>query len=87
MVVPCTDADVRRALATVAVKCADAALLERLAQAAQQHGLSAKALATRYSAFTINRCACAHGRRRTRGAGRSRGVQVQLGQWQCAPLP
>lgn len=51
---PCSDADVRRALSTVAVKCADNALLGRLAQAAQQHRLSAKALAARYSAFTIN---------------------------------
>jgi hypothetical protein len=51
----CSDADVRRALGSVAVRCADGALLSRLAQAGQQHGLSAKALATRYSAFTINR--------------------------------
>ncbi|KAI8474794.1 MAG: DNA polymerase alpha/epsilon subunit B-domain-containing protein [Monoraphidium minutum] len=50
----CTDADVRRALGAVAVRCADGALLARLSQAAQQNGLTAKALATRYSAFTIN---------------------------------
>jgi hypothetical protein len=55
MPAPCTDADVRRALSTVAVKCSDATLLTRLAQAAAQLGLTAKAIATRYSAFTINR--------------------------------
>jgi hypothetical protein len=61
MAAPCTDADIRRALGTVAVKCSDAALLQRLAQVAQQHGLTAKAVATRYSTFTINRRAIAIG--------------------------
>jgi hypothetical protein len=56
MAAACSDADVRRALASVAVKCGDAALLSRLAAAAAAHGLSAKAIATRYSAFTMNRC-------------------------------
>lgn len=54
MAAPCSDADVRRALSSVAVKCGDAALLTRLAQAAQQHGLTAKAIAARYSTFTLN---------------------------------
>lgn len=69
----CSDADVRRALSTVAVRCADGALLSQLAQAAQQHGLTAKALATRYSAFTINRRAraarCKRRGRALRGGG------------------
>jgi hypothetical protein len=86
MVAPCTDAEVRRALSTVAIKCADAALLERLVQAAQQHGLSAKALATRYSAFTINRCARARdpGGARPGGAAR-RGAARRGAAWGRAP--
>lgn len=55
MAAPCSDAEVRRALSTVAVKCSDATLLGRLAAAAAQHGLTAKAIAARYSTFTINR--------------------------------
>jgi hypothetical protein len=47
--------DIRRALATAGVRCADASLLTELGQAATKHALSAKEIASRYDVFLLNK--------------------------------
>lgn len=49
------EADVKRALQSINVKCGDEMILGQLAAAASQHGITASDLAGRYEEFILNR--------------------------------